>query len=1183
MSEEEFNLGFADDHDDWGLGVDPKNLNTLRCLNSHLSAEEDYYKDPRRRPRFSFFADTKLIPPDAFQLIRELAAHDVRPEDIKKIEEQGVKNIGQIRKEGVNAICKRLGLHSSMRYALQNMLDDLPDPGAWNRVSKGRKADPFRVRLNKNETDRMPPRWAEGNFSIEIEELERSWKDKNKKARTRSFRVRVITFDADAGIMTLRPDQWRPEQAKEWADLLDRTNGPLHFREGADDYNTFRKSQAVGILIHEKTEQAKSLAQTIRDANKLPGYPRSINQEKLLNPGLNLRSRMSAQDQRGVETQRLAVATGLSCPDISLIRGPPGTGKTTVICEIIQQLAVEQGLRILMVAPTHVAVDNVLERIGLLDGPNFLPGVYPLRHASNSNAVSSHLRMFTWDELSNGLRRRLGDTLEVGLQERIANDEIDAIQKDWLQQLRLPTKGRDEDGEERQDIIGHMLKHNVNLVCATTIGISTGGKFEAEGIPFDLAIIDEASKATLGEFLVPGIRAKRWLLVGDEKQLSPHVDQAKIEFILARIIWKHFTWKSGGSKDGKRKGKSIWVAPLTNPYQEHVKGNHIREGVAVSKDGNELTGFFAMSPEIQGLFEKCANDVRISLEQWFEHRMSNNENLRRQHQWRVFSSVLNLRADLEDKWSVISYNAAVRKWEKEKEKIDDDFIRATSKWENKCRNAKSQHEKKLKDHEKSLEEIADYPAKLESAKQAHKSKEESRKEEHAQKVVEHELAVANWEEKPKKDRGPKPRSLSKFKEHKFTAPPKPKEISHPGMYQEPKKPVKSAYPEKPDKRPKTWRRPPRNRPKVAQIRMKGKWINSMWDRDQRKDVPLPEGWEPRKPAPHTSGAIKPWCYDQRFSDNLDRLWRDLVMVADFEYNSGFELLAERLSHNKKQDRIVTLNVQHRMHPQIAEFNSSVVYGDLYLSGSRMVNRGVATRLLGTPLKKEDSLVLLDTSLFGNEAMEQLDRGQRGKYVNVAEAKVIVEAIDDIARDLSSIPHPEDRYWEIAIISFYKAQANAIQRALRVSDVVEPSGWKFLDKKTKSVRIEVNVVDRFQGREADVVLLPMTRANDRGKLGFMTVLNRINVATSRGKHRLILVGNARKLQEMGAKYDARTREDDSDQSMTENAAPSNFVSQLLDHVQRHGKSLQVSPKDLKNDWSSIDLVRKAKNKRRGRKR
>jgi DNA polymerase III delta prime subunit len=1027
----------------------------------------------------------------------------------------------------------------------------------------------------------MPPRWAEGNFSIEVEELEKSWKDKNGQTKTRAFRVRISTFDIDSGIMTLRPDQWRQEQAKEWADLLDGAKGPLHFREGADDYNTFRKSQAVGILIHEKTEQAKSLAQTIRDANTLPGYSRATNGVKLLNPGLNLRSQMSFQDRKGVETQQLAVATGLSCPDISLIRGPPGTGKTTVICEIIQQLAAEQGLRVLMVAPTHVAVDNVLERIGLHDGPNFLPGVYPLRHASNARAVSSHLRMFTWDELSNGLRRRLRDTLENGLQKGNTTDKIASIQQDWLLQLRQPTKGRDEDGEERNDIIGHMLKHNVNLVCATTIGISTGGKFEAEGIPFDLAIIDEASKATLGEFLVPGIRAKRWLLVGDEKQLSPHVDQAKIEFILARMIWKHFTWTL--KKDGKRKGKSIWVAPLTKPDRKVVKGNHIGEGVAVSKGGSEPTGFFAMSPEIQRMFEKCANDVRISLEQWFEHRMSNNENLRRQHQWRIFSSILNLRADLEDKWSVVSYNGAVRRREKEKEEIDNDFIRATSKWENDCLVEKALYEKKLKAHKKSLQEIADYPSKLEAAEQAHRTKEEELKQEHAQKIEEYEIAITDWERRPKKDRGPKPRPTRKYKERKFAGLPVPKEVNHPGKYQNPKKPVKQNYPEKPMQSPKTWRRLPVNRPKVRQMRMNHEWVDSMWDWEQKKEAPLPRNFDQRQPAMHNSDAIRPWCYNERTSDWINRLWRELVMVADFEYNSGFELLAERLSNNEKQDRIVSLNVQHRMHPQIAEFNSSVVYGNQYFSGSQMVDRGVPMHLLGTPLKKDDSLVLLDTSLFGDEAMEKLDHGQRGKYVNVAEAKVIVEAIDDIARDLSSIPHPEDRYWEIAIISFYKSQAKAIQRALRISDIVEPSGWKFLDKKTKSVRIEVNVVDRFQGREADIVLLPMTRANDRGKLGFMTVLNRINVATSRGKHRLILVGNARKLQEMGMKYDSRNAEDDSDLSMTENAAPSNFVSQLLTHVQLHGKSLQVSPKELTNDWSSINLVRKPKSQKGGRRR
>ena len=100
---------------------------------------------------------------------------------------------------------------------------------------------------------------------------------------------------------------------------------------------------------------------------------------------------------------------------------------------------------------------------------------------------------------------------------------------------------------------------------------------------------------------------------------------------------------------------------------------------------------------------------------------------------------------------------------------------------------------------------------------------------------------------------------------------------------------------------------------------------------------------------------------------------------------------------------------------------------------------------------------------------------------------------------------------------------------------------------------------------------------------MTVLNRINVATSRGKHRLILVANARKLQEMGAKHDARNADEDSESSMTENTAPQNFVSQLINHVQKNGRSLQISPKDLRNDWKGINLVRKPRkgSKRGGR--
>jgi len=1186
MSEEsEFGKGFADDHDDWGMNVNPEKLNTLNCLNGHLSAEEDYYRDPRRRPRFTFYAVSEKLPPDNFNIERLMSSQDIRPDDLKKLSKGGIRTVGHVRKTGVGDIVKSLGLHSSMRYALNSILDSLPQPSAWARVAKNRVTDPFRIRLHKDSVG-VPPRWSEGNFQVEIEELE--GKGKGKKPKTSPFRIRIEGFDPDTSMMTLRPDQWRPEAASRWAELLDKavkgTIKPrLHLREGADDYNTFRKSQAVNSLIREATEQAKSLAHTIRDANKLPSYNQSDTGVTLLNPGLNLKSRMRALDKGGVEIQRKAVFTGLSCPDISLIRGPPGTGKTTVICEIIQQLAVEQGLRVLMVAPTHIAVDNVLERIGLVDGPNFLPGVYPLRHASNSRAVSNHLRMFTWDELSSGLRSRLAESLESGLNQNLGSDTVSSIQQDWLTQLRQPVKGRDEDGEERVDIIGHMLKHNVNLVCATTIGISTGGYFAADGIPFDIAIIDEASKATLGEFLVPGIRAKRWLLVGDEKQLSPHVDQSKIDFILARIIWKHFAWSMNKKDgDGKPTGKSVWVHQLTKPAKEHIKGAHIRDGVSVSKDGNELVGFFAMRQEIQKMFEECAVSVRISLEQWFEHRMSNNENERREHQWRIYSSILNLRADLEDKWSEISFDSQVGKWQVAKNKIDDDFIRAVANWERKCNSTKKTHERAVIAYNDRQAAIKEYPKILGKAKEEFQNKESIREKEFAKKISEYDSLVGEWDSAEKKTRGPKPKKPNAFKAGEFKPPKEPKQLANPGRYKKPEKPNKQAYPEEPNKRPKSWRRPPRDRPKVAQIRVEGKWVNSMWDKNIKKNIESTIG--PRWPAPHNSGAINPWCYDQKYSDSLDRLWRDLVMVADFEYNSGFELLAERLSKNKRNDRIVSLNVQHRMHPKIAEFNSQVVYGNEYYSGSNMVERGFPTRLLGTPLKKDESLVLLDTSLFGDEAMEKIDILPNGRkkwlYVNVAEAKVIVEAIDDLAKDLASIPHPDDRYWEIAVISFYKAQAAAIQKALRVSDVVESKGWRFVDKKTKSVRIEVNVVDRFQGREADVVLLPMTRANKRGSLGFMTVLNRINVATSRARHRLILVGNARQLEEMGKKHDARNTDEDLDSSMTENTAPQNFVSQLINHVLKNGRSLQISPKDLRNDWTDINLVPNPSGGKRG---
>jgi len=72
--------------------------------------------------------------------------------------------------------------------------------------------------------------------------------------------------------------------------------------------------------------------------------------------------------------------------------------------------------------------------------------------------------------------------------------------------------------------------------------------------------------------------------------------------------------------------------------------------------------------------------------------------------------------------------------------------------------------------------------------------------------------------------------------------------------------------------------------------------------------------------------------------------------------------------------------------------------------------------------------------------------------------------------------------------------------------------------------------------------------------------------------------------MGAKYDAKNSDEDSESSMAENTAPQNFVSQLINHVQKKGRSLLLNPEDLRNDWKGIDWVPKPRNgrKRGGRK-
>lgn len=332
--------------------------------------------------------------------------------------------------------------------------------------------------------------------------------------------------------------------------------------------------------------------------------------------------------------KREAVAAALGSPDLLLLRGPPGTGKTTFIAELIMQVLDEQpDARILLASQTHVAIDNAIERVARLREEAGLTfeivriGTNDERIADSVEPHRLHRRLQAWtDEVSSrvaayaeakaaeeGVDRRtvlIGMTLEqlvtaeqdvldtasriaardqelekltkaggqngnpridldvagnlaerrlelAQLRERRRSAEAQALRiREELVRLGEPDLASVREGDldsavqlyldeseaterlrrlielgadwtarfGRQDHFEGPFLSTVHVVAGTCLGV-VGSKSSGER-RFDLCIVDEASKATPTEMLVPLCRASRWVLVGDSKQLPPFQDEA---------------------------------------------------------------------------------------------------------------------------------------------------------------------------------------------------------------------------------------------------------------------------------------------------------------------------------------------------------------------------------------------------------------------------------------------------------------------------------------------------------------------------------------------------------------------------------------------------------------------------------------------------------------------------------
>ncbi len=214
-------------------------------------------------------------------------------------------------------------------------------------------------------------------------------------------------------------------------------------------------------------------------------------------------------------SQQVAVRAALESLDVAVIHGPPGTGKTTSVAEVIRQ-AVARGERVLASAPSHVAVDNILERL-VAAGVDAVRLGHPARVAEAMREHTLDLMVEAHDDLRIA-RQLVKDAIE--LQRRAARFTRAKPERGAKGSLRAEARELFADARRiEQQTIEHILD-SASVVCATTTGLDDrllGGR------AFDLVVIDEAGQSTEPPMWIPLVRAGRLVLAGDHFQLPPTV------------------------------------------------------------------------------------------------------------------------------------------------------------------------------------------------------------------------------------------------------------------------------------------------------------------------------------------------------------------------------------------------------------------------------------------------------------------------------------------------------------------------------------------------------------------------------------------------------------------------------------------------------------------------------------
>ena len=740
--------------------------------------------------------------------------------------------------------------------------------------------------------------------------------------------------------------------------------GPRLFPDNFS-YKSYREKEAIKMLMNKPQPHHLSLLKLSKPVEE----DESIFPDFEL-PNIKKWNILTNNHIKGIRVQRKMVKKALGTPDFAILEGPPGSGKTTVISEIILQM-ISRGERILLAGSTHVSVDNVLEKII----KDHLDKVVPLRVNSGGRYLPDDIRQFTYKNIVKTKKEEILGKLQL-----LGND-MSPAQNEWFKLIQ---------SDEADEVLENIIMDSVNLVCGTTIGVLQHHEIKnsIKNTPaiFDCMILDEASKTTFSEFLVPALYAKKWIISGDPRQLSPYVERSMItQNIRAEI--------EDALKDSKLDYDD--VERLCLGAFNFMK----------NKEKDKRTFEIKDIKNNAGVFLPVEDGKEIYAEKLVEHLSEVGYD-----KPNIYDGIEN--SDLDPKNRGLHYDTS----EMIIEPIDI-----------------------LKDYKQYIpgglypfDEKADiFPN--------HRRKTEYHK---------HNSGIKHWHYPWDYVYKSNDKSLDDQIAWRIIRFYETKEDEE--MRESYGKDIKALLPH--------------------------------WSLEQDKDE---EKIKIHQKLIDTVFKIRSIC--------LPSIVECLLEGNNLDILAGEIVLKNGLPPADKEKRHCLLEYQHRMHPDISKYPREMVYLDENGEPVGMYDGKIKR---SWDYKKYKSRIVWISPKRGKEKYKR-----KSKY-NPGEIKELFRELDSFKKFARK--HKSERksgLWDVAIISMYKGQTKKILKRLR-KKYNKKSGHRFVDKKN-NVNIFVGNVDSMQGREADIIFLSLVRTK---KIGFLDNYNRINVAITRARYQLVIIGD-----------------------------------------------------------------------------